>query len=170
MKFFPRMLEKLYKVMIWLSLLIIVALIIVVSTNVISRYFFHKSFAWSDEVSIFLLAWVSMISIAVGVELKLHISLSFLVDKFPENLQKYIRYMGIILTFMFGLVFLFYGFWIVKSGWKATLPATKLPSSTGYLFVPVSGAMIILSTIKMLLYPNLSLNLDSYFGGEIKNE
>lgn len=168
---FVRLVNKIFKILVWICLVILVALIVIVSTNVISRYFLKHTFGWVDEVSLFLLSWLSMLTIALGVEMKLHMAIAFIVDKFPKTIQNIINKLSYLLTLVFGIVFLVYGLKLLISGLNATLPATKLPSSTSYLFVPVAGAMIIMTSLVHLFFSDEEYDLETYFlGGKIDGE
>lgn len=160
---FVKIIDNIYKFMTWICLLILILLIMTVSTNVIGRYFFNHTFSWADEVGLVLLSWVSIIAISLGVRMNLHISITFIVDRFPKVLQTIIEKISYVLTIIFGAAFAVYGYKIFISGLDATLPATKLPSSTSYIFVPISGILIIITCLEELFNKKKECDFESYF-------
>jgi TRAP-type C4-dicarboxylate transport system permease small subunit len=124
------------------TLLFLVALIFVVTTQVMTRKLFNFVFFWSEEITLLLLAWFAFMAIAIGFREYIHLGIDTLTNLFPRSFNKVLD--KIISASIFA-----FGFYLVVHGWEftlltseSTLPATKLPSSITYVAMPVTGVMI----------------------------
>lgn len=123
------------------AVLCLLAMILIVTMQVFTRKLFNFVFFWSEEITLLLLAWFSYMGIAIGFREKLHMNMD-MIENFVS--RRAIRVMDRIIdacTFAFGL-------YLIISGWdftvlmhESTLPATKLPNSTLYVIMPVTGVM-----------------------------
>ena len=79
--------DSIYRVLLEYSKIVLLVIVVVVSAQVISRKFIGTSIRWSEEVALFLMIWMAFISMAIGVEKKLHIAIEMFVKKFPKPVQ-----------------------------------------------------------------------------------
>ncbi|WP_368182591.1 TRAP transporter small permease [Anaerotruncus rubiinfantis] len=63
----------------------LLVIVLIVSAQVIARKFIGQSIRWSEEVALLLMVWMAFISMAIGVEKKLHIAISMFFPMFPER-------------------------------------------------------------------------------------
>jgi TRAP-type C4-dicarboxylate transport system permease small subunit len=119
----------------------------VVSAQVFCRKFLGFSISWSEEVALLLMVWMAFISMAIGVEKHLHIVISMFFDLFPKPVQWVIAKATNVLIISFGVIMIYFGLSLIQTTSSSTLPATKLPSATLYLMIPVSGIFIVYYTL-----------------------
>jgi len=62
--------------------------------NVLSRYIFHFSFAATEEITVNLFVWLTVLGIAVAFERGSHLGMNTLFDKFPKSLKAGYNYFG----------------------------------------------------------------------------
>jgi TRAP-type C4-dicarboxylate transport system permease small subunit len=124
------------------ALFFLVALVAVVTTQVMTRKLFNFVFFWSEEVTLLLLAWFALMAIAIGFRENIHLGIDAFTNLFPKIVNKVLDKIISATIFAFGL-------YLVVQGWDftvlmldSTLPATKLPSSITYLAMPITGIMI----------------------------
>ncbi|WP_077609298.1 TRAP transporter small permease [Clostridium sp. Marseille-P2415] len=143
--------DCIYRVLCEYSKAVLVVIVFVVSAQVFSRKFLGRSIRWSEEVALLLMVWMAFISMAIGVEKGLHISISMFFDKFPKPVRLVISKATDVLMIVFGCAMMNYGMALIRTTAKSTLPATKWPSCTLYVMIPVSGLFIVYySLIEML--------------------
>ncbi len=135
--------DCIYRVLCEYSKAVLIVIVVVVSAQVFSRKLLGTSIRWSEEVALLFMVWMAFISMAIGVEKGLHISISLFFDKFPETVQFTISKITDILMVVFGGAMIKYGMVLIMSTLKSTLPATKWPSCTLYIMIPVSGLFIV---------------------------
>ncbi|MDQ0970335.1 TRAP-type C4-dicarboxylate transport system permease small subunit [Neobacillus niacini] len=124
------------------TLISLVGLIFVVTTQVMTRKLFNFVFFWSEEITLLLLAWFAFMAIAIGVREYIHLGIDSFTNLFGKAFNKFWDKVISLSVFAFGL-------YLVVQGWNftvlmldSTLPATKLPSSVTYLAMPITGVMI----------------------------
>nr|WP_220185940.1 TRAP transporter small permease [Paenactinomyces guangxiensis] len=125
-----------------IALLSLLLLVLIVTTQVFTRKLFNFVFFWSEEVTLLLLGWFAFMGIAIGFRENIHMGIDSITSRLPRPVNKVLDKVISISIFAFGL-------YLVVQGWdftmlmaESTLPATKLPSSVGYLVMPVTGVMI----------------------------
>jgi TRAP-type C4-dicarboxylate transport system permease small subunit len=83
-------------------LLAVMALITFI--NVVNRYFFSASLAFSEEITVSLFVWITLIGIAIAFRRGTNLQMTNLYDRFPPKLKR----ISILISGIIGLsVFLF---------------------------------------------------------------
>ena len=135
------------KLISYLAMIFLVAMIIIVSTTVFTRYLFNFTFRWSDEVALLMMIWFGFLGMALGVKNSVHLSIEFFMSLFPKKHQKYIYKIEDILVGIFGGFMLKYG-WDLYNATKATvLPATQWTRGLLFIMFPLAGILIIIYSI-----------------------
>ncbi len=154
--------ELIYKILCQYSKVVLVVIVVVVSAQVFSRKVLNQSIRWSEEVALLLMVWMAFISLAIGIEKKLHIAIGLFFDRFPRKVQYIIEKATNILIMVFGLVLFYYGIKLMQFTSSSTLPATKWPAATLYAMIPVSGIFIayfsIIELFNLHSWRNFSFN------------
>jgi TRAP-type C4-dicarboxylate transport system permease small subunit len=76
----------------WLSVILLALLAVLTLANVLVRYFSNQSFAWTEEISIFLMIVMTMVASSAAVARNRHIRIDFLVDRAsPERRRRFTR-------------------------------------------------------------------------------
>jgi TRAP-type transport system small permease protein len=122
-------------------------LVIVVFSNVISRYFLHASLAWADETARFLFIWLSFLGAILANATNEHMHLDFVVEKLPKKVGQVVLVLAnFAILFILSIVF--------KGGITVTLenlhwmsPALEISYGLVYSIAPISVAVLILQTI-----------------------
>ena len=136
MRVLQRFNEFLMKVGGWGTILFMAVIAVVVPYEVIGRYVFQKMTIWSGEVSMYSLAWASMLGGAIGLKKGYMISMTSVVDSVPPGMAKALRLTSYLFSlFFFGLMF-FYGFYQTLYNAKQTSPAIGLVMSIPYAALP----------------------------------
>lgn len=125
-----------------LALSSLVALIFIVTTQVMTRKLFNFVFFWSEETTLLLLAWFAFMSIAIGFREYIHLGIDSFTNLFSKRFNKVWDKVITLSTLGFGLYLVIQGWDFTLLMMDSTLPATKLPSSITYLAMPITGVMI----------------------------
>jgi TRAP-type transport system small permease protein len=125
-----------------LTLLFLVALIFIVTTQVFTRKLFNFVFFWSEEITLLLLAWFAFMAIAIGVREYIHLGIDSFTNLFGKKFNKFWDKVIDLSVFAFGLYLMVQGWEFTVLMLDSTLPATKLPSSVTYVAMPLTGVMI----------------------------
>lgn len=119
----------------------LVAMILIVVTQVATRKLFNFVFFWSEEMTLLLLTWFSFMGMAIGFREGLHLNMDLLENILPKSINKVLDKIVQVSMILFGLYFIIQGWDFTVMMHESTLPATKLPTSIMYLVMPVTGLM-----------------------------
>ena len=135
--------EYVCKVMLVIQLL-------VVSGVVFGRYVFSYSPAWGEELALFAMVWLGLLSASTRVRDDSHLSLTFMDNYLPPRAIKIRDVLVMLATALFGLFLLIQGANLVDMTRNNTLPGMGISSSLLYAAVPVAGLAIVIQIIARL--------------------
>ena len=152
------------------SKVLIVAMILIVSANVMLRYVFNSGILWSEEVALLLCVWFIFISMGLGIKQKLNITINLLNrEKIPAWLNIVLDLILEIIAIFVGLVMIIYGSSLVKFTMTSIMPATRWPAGLLYFVVPFAGVTIVLEALLHIVgWDTYDANIDEYLSGERK--
>ncbi len=78
----------------WLTVIIMALLALITFANVLVRYFTNASFAWTEEVSVFLMIVLAMVASSAAMARNRHIRIDYLADRGPEKRQRALALLG----------------------------------------------------------------------------
>jgi TRAP-type transport system small permease protein len=160
--------DRIFAALTWAAFAMLIIMTILIFADVFCRYLLGFSIYWADEVSLILMIWFTFIALAVGVRKKIHIAIDFILAALPDKVQtRIVARVVDIFTLIFGVIFVYFGIELCKLGAYSTLAATDLPSYTEYVFIPVSGLLVIYTSIENLIQRSTGPEyLDSIFLGK----
>ena len=120
----------------------LLAMILIVTLQVMTRKLFHFVLFWSEEVTLLLLVWFAFLGIAIGFREKLHLAIDSFTAKLPASFNWVLDKIIYASTFGFGLYLIVSGSEFTVLMNESTLAATKLPNSVIYVVMPITGVMI----------------------------
>lgn len=144
MEQFKTILDAVFSWVLKLAMVLLVAMVLIVFTNVVLRYGFKSGIRWAEEISLVIVIWFTFISMALGVKENLHINISLLPRKLGYNFFVALNVLKNALQVFLGSVLVIYGWRLTLNGAKSRLPATHIPNSINYLVLPIVGIFIIL--------------------------
>ncbi|OGP59264.1 MAG: hypothetical protein A2V65_07745 [Deltaproteobacteria bacterium RBG_13_49_15] len=125
--------------------------LIIISVNVIMRYFFASGISWMEEISSnVLMTAFTFLSMAIGVKLDLHIN----VNLFPKGTPQWVttvllKLKHLVLT-VIGFVLLYYGILLIM-GIKGSISSIpSLPAYLKFVVIPMAGFLILCDSIMSL--------------------
>ena len=133
------------------SSILMMAMAVIMTLNVVLRYGFGFSFNWGDEILRYICVYMSFLGIAAAWRYNSHVRVALFVEKlFPEWLKVPTRILTYIITIVFMAACTYFGLVlverIIQSGQIS--PALHLPMYLLYGIVPLTS---ILSIIQLLL-------------------
>lgn len=133
--------------LVWVAKLCLLAMTIIVTAVVFLRYLFNTGLSWGEEIPLLLVIWFTMIAMALGVKLKLHINMNVLPGNLPPWLDKAFTKASDLIILGVGIVMIHYGSrlaWVTR---RSILPGCGLGTYWLYLPVPLSGIMIVFDSL-----------------------
>jgi TRAP-type C4-dicarboxylate transport system permease small subunit len=125
--------------------------VVIISTNVIMRYFFASGISWMEEISSnVLMTAFTFLSMAIGVRLDLHINVNLFPKGTPQWVTTVLLKLKHLVLAVIGFVFLYYGILLIMGikGSIASIPS--LPASLKFILIPLAGFLILCDSIMSL--------------------
>lgn len=72
----------------WLVAILLAVMALIAFINVLSRYIFHFSFAATEEITINLFVWMTVVGMGIAFERGSHLGMVTFFNRFPQRLQK----------------------------------------------------------------------------------
>jgi TRAP-type C4-dicarboxylate transport system permease small subunit len=137
----------------WVTVLSMGALACITLANVIVRYLTDESFAWTEEISIFLLVVLTMSASGSAFVRKLHIRIELLADGGGTARQRRftLASTAICLLFFVVLAVLLARGALDEFDWGDTSPAIGIPTWWYSMWLPVLATTISLRLLGMLI-------------------
>ena len=93
-----KILNTILKIDYVIAVTAVTALIGVTFFGVFMRYLFNSPFVWLEEVQMWLIIWVVFYGGAAAVRSGNHVSIEFIVERFPKNLHKMATLLEVIVV------------------------------------------------------------------------
>lgn len=131
-----------------------------IMAQVIGRYFFNYSIAWSEETATFAQAWLTLLGAGVAMRYNQHVGVDFLILKAPLGVQRVFNGLAFLLGVWFLGVVVVGSLSMLSIGMMVKSPALRLPMAIPYAALPVGfGYFLIefaISTLPRVLRPGAS--------------
>jgi TRAP-type C4-dicarboxylate transport system permease small subunit len=148
MRFIKHTFDWVFLALTWFALTLLGVMTLLIFADVFCRYLLHFSIAWADEICLIFLVWYVFIALAIGVRRKAHTSIDLISILIPNKyLDRFATVIVSVLTFTFGALLVYFGLVLVQIGTYSTLASVDLPSYWEYVFIPVSGALVMYTAV-----------------------
>lgn len=131
----------------------LLAVTFILTINVILRYIFKSSWPWSEELSRYLVAWLTFVGAACCVTEGSDITIDSITGLFSKKGQKIIAIITTLISIAFMIIFIYTSMQMTmrsfQNGQMAT--AMKLPIWIVYMSMPVGGALTVLRLVEKLI-------------------
>jgi TRAP-type C4-dicarboxylate transport system permease small subunit len=142
-----RLADRLCRALEILCNLMLVVMTTVIAVLILSRNAIGFSFSWSEELTRFLLVWLSMLGAAVLLGRDDHIRLNLLQDRLGPRTQLWLSFVLRLLVLGFLVI-------LAEQSWTAALarqvthaPALGISLFWPYLAIPVAALVMIFVTL-----------------------
>lgn len=135
----------------WTLFLTVTAALLALFINVILRYGFNYTLAWSEELVREVIIYTTFIGLGVAIKNKSMIKIDAVVQLVPI-LKTPLNYFSNLVTMIFGLMMIYYG-WKMAALQVMTNQKTiilQIPLVYLYAIIPVMGLTILLRTIQVM--------------------
>jgi TRAP-type C4-dicarboxylate transport system permease small subunit len=135
----------------WLIIAMMAAMVAMVFGNVVSRYIWNYSFIWAEELSQYLMVWITFLGAGLALREGRHVAVELLQDRLPVKTKRWVRHLvaALIIAFLVALVVL--GFQFALFAWEQETPVMNISLGIAYLAVPL-GALLLLAHIGFIYH------------------
>ncbi|MEN8813926.1 TRAP transporter small permease [Glaciecola sp. HTCC2999] len=123
-----------------------IAIVLIVSLQVFTRFVLQSSSSFTEELARFLLIWIGLFGAAYGYQMNAHLGLDIITNKLQGNFKKVIAAISHLFVLMFAI-------WVMVIGGCSlvalTLEPVQISAAMGikmayvYVAIPISGLLIV---------------------------
>jgi TRAP-type C4-dicarboxylate transport system permease small subunit len=113
--------------------------------NVLTRYFIQYSFAFTEEIEVALLVWLTMLGASAGFRRGMHLGFTFLAEQFPVSARKIFIVLSALLGIIVFVLLLLFGIGQIgqELQLQITTEALGIPQWIYTLALPIGSVLII---------------------------
>jgi len=137
-------------------IVVFAAIVVVVFSQVVSRFVFNAPFSWSEELARYLQVWLILLTSAAVLRKGLHLAVDYAVHSLPAPAKRFLRIVNLGFIIFFLLVVMISGSMLIAATLSHKTPALQLPMWLVYLALPVGSLLMLLETIALLLKETIS--------------
>ena len=136
----------------WLTVIVMATLALITFANVLVRYFTNSSFAWTEEISIFLMIVLALVAGSAAVARNQHIRIEYFAEGGSPQRRRRLAQLGALsVALLFGLIAVL----SVRVVWDdyrfgETSPGIGVPQWWYSIWLPVLSALITWRAIGLL--------------------
>lgn len=131
-----------------------ITMLAVLTLQVILRYVFKASNAWSDEVARYLFIWFIFVGASYAAKKMAHIRIESLNNVYPVKIRKYVQKLGVIVWILFNIAIVYIsGKYTIKlfKGNQISL-GLGIKMAYAYAAIPVGYFLLTIRVIQKQLF------------------
>ena len=127
--------------------------VVLIFFQIIMRYVFKNSLAWSEELARYVFLWLIWVGASFAVKEERHLRIEAFANIFTGNRRKIFELVVLIIWFGFSLVLAYLGYnltsRIMTSGQVS--PAMRMPMYYAYASVPVGSLLMTVRLVERMI-------------------
>jgi TRAP-type transport system small permease protein len=140
-----RALDAYYRVLVAVMTALVMALTLVVSYQILSRYVdFVPRYIWTEEMARFCFIWVLLLGAAVAVRDGSHFTVDVLPQDMNPGLRRALEALALVLVALVAFIMLFGGLRLVSLGMERISATSGIQLAWVSAAIPVSGLSMLL--------------------------
>lgn len=139
-----KMLTFLNNFEVYLGTVIFIAMTVLLMMQVISRYLFQFSFAWTEEICNILFIWMVYLGVSGAVLERKQIKIDAFIEALPFKWKKIMLIIGNIVTIVFCIWIIFPTMTLINNmaGSGATTMMLRISKPLTYAIIPLSMILV----------------------------
>lgn len=150
MKGVKAVLDRLQRVTEYICYGLVGAMVIVVFAQVVCRFVLRASLPWSEEMSRYMMVWISMLGASIGLRQGAHIGVEAMVLLLPVPLKKCATLLGHAVAVLFSVWLVYYGWVLLQIVAHQESPAMEVSMAIPYGALVVGGILMGLYSLESL--------------------
>lgn len=146
-----RIMDRVNMVIGWLLALLLGVMTVLITWQVFARFVVGDSLTFSEEVARFLMIWITLLGAAYAMRQGTLIAVELLPDILSGTAEKVIRMIAHVLSLVFYLILIVFGWEIAQSVSFQRAPATGISMFWPMIGVCIGGLFLFLNTIVVFI-------------------
>ena len=134
-----------------LLIIMVPVMTVIVFVQVVLRYVFSAPLVWVEEAAKYLLVWISFFGAAYAVRYGMHITLTFINNKFRGYIKLLLNVVIHLLLVVFSIICVVEGMTLSLGQRDQVSPGMGIPLALPYMAMPIAFAFIIMYSIELLI-------------------
>lgn len=136
----------------WTLFIIVMAALLSLFANVILRYGFNYTLAWSEELVRIVIIYSTFVGASVAVKQRAMIKIDAIVQIFPR-LKSGLTFYSNILMLVFACMMVYYGYQMTHLQFLTNQKTIimQIPLVVVYSIMPLMGVMVFLRTVQVII-------------------
>ena len=135
-----KFLNAMLKVCEVISVALLVLLVVCTILQVFCRFVLRDALVWSEEVSRFAGIWMVVLSTAIAINSRAHMTIDLVTSRFSKRIQKILQLISDTIILVVCICMLYFGFVMAQKFVGTPAPATRV--SMGIIYAGVAIAWI----------------------------
>jgi TRAP-type transport system small permease protein len=131
-----------------------------IMAQIIGRYVFNYSIAWSEETATFAQVWLTLLGAGIAMRLNQHVGVDLLIRQAPLPVQRLCNTVAFLLGVWFLGVVVVGSLSMLAIGFIVKSPALQIPMAVPYMALPVGFGYFLLefavTSLPRILQPEAS--------------
>jgi TRAP-type C4-dicarboxylate transport system permease small subunit len=123
--------------------MILVGIVVVTFIQVLFRYVFRLSLAWSEELARYLFLWLAALASAYAFKTRAHFALRFLVNRLGKKIQNMMGSLVSLIVVLFLVIFIWKAVVFTFSMANQVAPSTQMSMAIPYSSAVVGGILML---------------------------
>ncbi len=140
------------------ALLLLAYMACAILAQIIGRYFFNYSIAWSEETATFAQVWLILLGAGIAMRFNQHVGVDVLIRQAPLPVQRLCNGAGLLLGLWFLGVVVVGSLSMLTIGFMIKSPALQIPMAVPYMALPVGFGYFLIefavTTLPRVLHPD----------------
>ncbi|WP_319529608.1 TRAP transporter small permease [uncultured Cohaesibacter sp.] len=119
----------------------------IVFMNVVGRYGFGTSFAWVEETARHLMILSAFAGAGLALREGRLVAITLVTDMLPARYAHIVRWMIVVVLFVFMAVMTWLGMKFVQFGWSKETMSTGIPKGIPYLSIPIGCTLFVIHLV-----------------------
>lgn len=122
-------------------------MVILVFFQIISRAILGTSYAWTGELSRYLMIWITFLGASFAFQYGAHISIDIVVKKLSRTISNIVLIITTLIIAAFLAILFFEGLNLMELGQTQKASALQVPMSYVYVIMPISSLLMFLNLL-----------------------
>ncbi len=127
---------------------IFIVIMLLLFTQVVSRYVFRHSLTWTEELSVILFVLMTYLGVSSAVTYRKHLRIDALLDVVPFKVKKVLLIISDVIFIIFNTYIVFPFINIMASLGNSKSAILGIPKVFSYVFIPL---MLTFSSVKLVI-------------------
>ncbi len=116
-------------------------LIVTVWLGILSRYVLPWNLTFTEELARYLMIWVALLAISLGICKRQHVGMLVIFDRLPQQVRKGLALAFDLIGILFFAVMFYHGLTYVERGFSQSTMIFGMPRGYPYLIIPIASGL-----------------------------